>query len=61
MSRYMGSDVHGEPPPHLPKTTNGYSRRRFKNPRYPKGVPVAEQKNTSGQRRVRRQQAAKVA
>jgi hypothetical protein len=51
MSRYMGCRVAGNPPPHIKKHKTGEPRMRFN--KYGNLKP-SEQKNTSGQRRVRR-------
>lgn len=54
MSRYMGSRTEGQPPPHVPKTTNG--RPPHKTNTYVNLKP-SEQRNTAGQRRIRRADA----
>jgi len=51
MSLYMGSRVAGFPPPHVKKTKSGGPRPR---PNKYADVKPSGQKNTSGQRRVRR-------
>ena len=54
MSRYMGAEVHGQIPPYIPKTKSG--RPPYKRNKYAK-LRQSEQENTSGQRRVRREEA----
>jgi hypothetical protein len=54
MSRFMGSRVAGQPPPHITKTAGGrppVRPNRYANPR------PSEQRNMAGQRRVRREKA----
>jgi hypothetical protein len=54
MSRYMGSNVNGPIPPHVPKTKTG--RPTHRSNKYANLKP-SEQRNTSGQRRVRQKEA----
>ena len=53
MSRYMGSRTAGQPPPHIKKTAGG--RPPAKANKYANLKP-SEQRNTAGQKRVRREQ-----
>ena len=54
MSRYMGSPINGPIPPHIPKTKSG---RPAKDHNQYKKLRASDQQNTSGQRRVRREEA----
>jgi len=52
MSTQNGSRIAGPIPPHIKKTTNGTPRHR---PNKYADMKPSEQKNTSGQRRARRE------
>jgi hypothetical protein len=54
MSRFMGSRTADQPPPHIKKTAGG--RPPVKANKYT-NVRPSEQRNTAGQKRVRREKA----